>query len=290
MVTESRTNEILRGLRSLDPGEAWEQFMVEYASLIFQVVRHFERDPDHASDCFQFTCERLCENRFRRLGKFKENGAAKFSTWLRTVTRNLCLDWRRKQFGRRRVFRSIARLSSFDQEVFRCVHERGASIDEALGLIVPSFPQVTARLISESVARINQELSSSQLWLLSGRNASFPRQSLTEHDDAESAVEVIDQSPNPVARAAFAERRALLTRVLRRLPNRERLMLRLRFEEDLTLEQIATLLELGNAQRADRQIKEVLSRLRADLAALSTVDLGGKNSDSSVKVLRKKSV
>lgn len=41
--------------------------------------------------------------------------------------------------------------------------------------------------------------------------------------------------------------------------------MRLRFEEELTLEQIAKLLDLGNAQRADRQIKEVLARLRVEL-------------------------
>src|SRR5205814_9688368 len=112
-MAETPINKILKQLRS-EPEAAWTLFLHEYASLILQVVRHFERNSDQASDCFQFICERLCEDRCRRLRKFKPKGAATFSTWLRAVVRNLCLDWHRKQFGRRRVFRSISRLSDLD--------------------------------------------------------------------------------------------------------------------------------------------------------------------------------
>jgi RNA polymerase sigma factor (sigma-70 family) len=64
----------------------------------------------------------------------------------------------------------------------------------------------------------------------------------------------------------LSERRAALDRALEQLSKRERLLVRLRFEQELTLEQIANLLDLGNAQRADRQIKELLARLRVDLS------------------------
>lgn len=63
----------------------------------------------------------------------------------------------------------------------------------------------------------------------------------------------------------MAERRGALDRALDRLSKRERLLVRLRFEQELTLEQIAKLLDLGNAQRADRQIKEILARLREEM-------------------------
>ena len=41
--------------------------------------------------------------------------------------------------------------------------------------------------------------------------------------------------------------------------------MRLRFEQELTLVQIAKLLDLGNAQRVERQIKGVLGKLREEL-------------------------
>ena len=50
------------------------------------------------------------------------------------------------------------------------------------------------------------------------------------------------------------------------LSKRQRLLIRLRFEQELTLDQIANLLDLGNAQRVDRQIKDVLARLREVLS------------------------
>ncbi|MDX6290858.1 MAG: hypothetical protein QOH42_2657, partial [Blastocatellia bacterium] len=78
---------ILEQLRAGEPQEAWTQFLQQYSALVFQVVRHFEHNNDHAADCFQFVCERLSEKSFRRLHQFKVDGPAKFSTWLRAVVR-----------------------------------------------------------------------------------------------------------------------------------------------------------------------------------------------------------
>lgn len=161
---------ILRQLRSRDRHEAWNEFLDEYSALIFQVSRYFEKDLDRASDCFQFVCEKLSEDRFRRLLRFKPDGAASFSTWLRAVVRNLCLDWRRKEFGRPRRFRAISRLSGFDQEVFGCVYERGVSAEETLRLLQSKFPDVTSERVAESRERIEQELTTKQRWLLSVRS------------------------------------------------------------------------------------------------------------------------
>jgi DNA-directed RNA polymerase specialized sigma subunit len=45
----------------------------------------------------------------------------------------------------------------------------------------------------------------------------------------------------------------------------DRLLLQLRYEQELTLEQVARVLHLENAQQADRRIREVLSRLRTEI-------------------------
>src|SRR5205085_1351816 len=162
----------------------------------YQTVRRLEPDGDRASDCFQFVCEQLVKDKFRRLHAYDPTGPASFSTWLRAVVRNLCLDLRRKEFGRLRDFRSISRLTPVDKEV--------------------------------------------------------------------------------------------LGRALSRLTKPERLLVKLRFEDELTLEQIAGLLGLGNAQRADRQIKEVLARLRQDVDPTDDKNSGGKKSGASVKLLGKR--
>jgi RNA polymerase sigma factor (sigma-70 family) len=79
------------------------------------------------------------------------------------------------------------------------------------------------------------------------------------------SLEIVDPRPGPEALAVLEERKAALSRALDRLSKPERLLVRLRFEQELTLEQIARLLDLGNAQRADRRLKEILARLREEL-------------------------
>ena len=71
-----------------------------------------------------------------------------------------------------------------------------------------------------------------------------------------------DASPDPEARAIENERKRRLERAMKALSPSERLLIRLRFEEGVTLEKAAGLLGLGNAQKADRQVREILERLR----------------------------
>ena len=264
---EAPISQILQELGSTEPQEAWTRFLQEYSALILQVVRHFEQDVDDTSDCFQFVCEKLSKDRFRRLRRFRPEGPASFLTWLRAVVRNLCLDWRRRKFGRRRVFRSVSRLSTFDQEVFRCIYQRGASADETFLLLQNRFPDLTPKRLAESRERIEKELTANQRWLLGARFAQGALGTSATFEESEaSPLEIPDPRPDPEAQAALEESRAALGRSLARLSKRERLLVRLRFEQELTLEHIARLLGLGNAQRADRQIKDILARLRKEIS------------------------
>src|SRR5262245_43697951 len=142
--------QILNQLTSHDADQAWSDFLEEYSTLIYQVIRHFEPDADKASDCFQFVCEQLIKDRFRRLRQYKVGGTAKFSTRPRAVVRNLCVDWHRKETGRPRPFKSIAKLSTFDQQVFRLLYERGVTTEEGLQLLIPAFPNATEESLAES--------------------------------------------------------------------------------------------------------------------------------------------
>ncbi len=261
-MAETSVESILQQLRSSDPHQAWTQFLDEYASLIFQVSRYFESDLDRASDCFQFVCQKLSEDRFRRLLRFKLHGPATFPTWLRAVVRNLCLDWRRKEFGRQRRFRSIGRLSVFDQELFGCVYERRMSTQEALVCLGSRFPNVTLARIAESSGRIEAALTPKQRWALEIQAARRTPETLKQDT---ARVEIRDHQPDPEAQALLSERRKALDCALKKLSKRDRLVIQLRFEQELTLEQIARLVDLGNAQRADRQIKEILARLREEM-------------------------
>ena len=263
-------DDLLQNLNSSNASEAWERFLSEYSAHIYQVIRHFEQDADNAGDCFQFVCEQLIENQSRRLRKFKGDGSATFVTWLRAVVRNLCIDWHRKQFGRHRQFRSIARLSDFDREVYRLTYERAVSPEQSLVEVMGAFPGTTQKDIDESRARIEDSLTINQRWLLTNRTrrGKASESNGFKHGD-DPLAQVVDDSPSPEAIAISQQERAQLSKALRRLPPRDRLLIRLRFEEGLTLSEVGRLLDIGNAQRTDRQIKEVLESLRKLLNEVS---------------------
>lgn len=215
---EPRIVPILNALSSGAGEDAWAEFLRLYSPLVLKVSRLFARDSDHASDCFLFVCEGLARDRYRRLRRFRPEGPARFSTWLHAVTRNLCLDWWRREFGRHRVFGSVARRPRI--ELLEDVRND------------PEDPR--------------------------------PR-------------EVSDPGPDPETLAVESEQRASLALAVARLPAGDRLLIRLRFEQGLTLEQVARLTASGNAQAVDRRIRQILKQLGKEMAGGT-----GKSSASAV--------
>jgi RNA polymerase sigma factor (sigma-70 family) len=260
--------QILISLSSDELEEGWSEFLNLYSPLILQVVHQFETGEDRAADCFLFICEQLSANSCRRLRRFDPKGPAKFATWLRVIARNLCLDWRRKELGRPRVFRSVARLGLLDQQVFDCVYQRGMSLRRTLLSLQASHPGLTEEKLSDSLQRVRQSLTSHQLWLTGRRRSkvlSLERDPTAESEAME--IQLADRDPDPEALAALAEQRSALARALSRLEKEERLLLQLRYGEGLTLDQVSRLAGLGNPQRADRRIREILARLREEMGA-----------------------
>lgn len=263
---EGRLPAILEGLASGNSKAAWSEFLESYSPLVLQVVRLFETEADPVADCFVFVCDQLRRNGFRRLRRFRPDGAASFATWLRAVIRNLCLDWRRSELGRHRVFQSVARLPAIDQEIFRLHYDQRWSCEDTFALVRAHSPDLTPNQFSESLERIQESLSARQLWLLGTRNPKFELLEPVPNGSFTAAAQLRDSAPDPEELAQSRQQQEALVRALKGLPNPERLLIRLRYEEDLTLEQVARLTGLKDAQTADRRIREVLLRVRKEMA------------------------
>jgi RNA polymerase sigma factor (sigma-70 family) len=256
---------LLQRLASQEPPEAWGEFLTAYSPLIHQVIQVFERGPDLVGDCFLFVCEKLCHDQFRRLRRFKSDGRARFSTWLRVVVRNLCLDWHRQEFGRQQIFHTIARLTPLDQEVFRRVYIQNLTKEDCYFRLLEHYRELTLSLIEDSLNRIQQALTPRQLWLLQTRRpkAESLEDGTDEHEG--SSRQTTDPGPDPETLAAAKEQQAALESALGQLHASERLLLKLRFDQEMTLLGIARLMELKDAQTADRRIRDVLEKLRKKL-------------------------
>ena len=255
---------ILERLRSADAQAGWQEFLLQYSSVLFQTVRTFTDDEDEASDCFVHICEQLVRSGFRRLLQFKTGGAASFKTWLRVVARNLCCDWHRTKHGRLRPFKSVQNFSLLELEVYRCRYERRLSREETLQQLRLSWPAVNMEGLTDIEGRIENSLNPRQHWLLSGWKQRESGVSISESEEEtwDEVASAIDKGPNPERIAVDQQQRARLHKSVELLPPIERLIVHLRFQEELSLSEIAGLTGLGDAQRVHRQIAAILQKLR----------------------------
>lgn len=239
---------------------AWSEFLERYSGLIYHVVLTFDRDPDRSGNCYLFVCEQLSANDFRRLRKFKLAGAASFSTWLCAVARNLCLDWHRKEHGRYRVFRSLAQKSAADQALFELVFRQGLPLEEAREELGRRNINLSFAEVEERISELRRCVSSRQLWLLSSGNATAD--SIDSGEEGAYVGEPADPAPDPEALAALRETHAQVSAALASLSDSDRLLIRLRYQEGLTLQQVARLVGLKDAQTADRRLRDIMEHLR----------------------------
>jgi len=253
---------MLSALSSTERQSAWCAFLDRYSGLIYHVVLSFDRDPDRSGNCVLFVCEQLSASDFRRLRKFDQSGRATFSTWLCAVVRNLCLDWHRKEHGRHRVFGSIARRSALDQLLFEIVFKQGLSADEAREELGRRGIELSYAAVEERICELRRCLSSRQLWLLSSGNTV---QDSIDEEEGTYVIEPADPAPDPEALAALRETHKHVSAALTSLSDSDRLLVRLRYQEGLTLQQVARLVGLKDAQTADRRLRDIIDHLRQAL-------------------------
>jgi RNA polymerase sigma factor (sigma-70 family) len=265
-------------LRTAD--EEWDRFLTDHASLVLQVVHLFARDEDQVHDCFVFVCERLRQDNLRKLRKFKPDGAASFPTWLRAVVRNLCLDWLRTQHGRPRPYRSIERLSKLEREIFREVHMHGLTESEAFNTVKTLYPSLDWQGFRDCLVRIEKALSSHQSWLLATASPRLLSLSSSPRDShgVDKDTDIPDLDHDPEEDAARTEYLAALQQALEHLSKQERLVVRLRFEQELTLEQIARLTRLESARAVQAIIARALDSMREEISPVIAVPVSVKDS------------
>jgi RNA polymerase sigma factor (sigma-70 family) len=258
---DGSVRDLLERLDSDGAGAAWTEFLRQYSAVIMQMVRRFESDHGRTTDCFLYVCEQLSNDGFRRLRRFRADGPARFRTWLSAVVANLCVDWRRAQSGRFRPVRAIADLPKLDQLVYRCIYVRGMPRDECLYTLQTQFPDLTDRQLSEINARLFALLGYRQRWQLSVRRTDPLPIEDASADQGETAFQPVEPGPGPEDLSAHEQQRERLAAALARLSPQQRLLLRLRYEQGLTLEEVARLTRIPDPFRAHRQIQAALKSL-----------------------------
>ena len=265
---DSGIGALLEGLRSPNSRQTWTEFLERYSSVLFQTARAWADSEDTAADCYLHICQQLAHSGFRRLLKFRPDGRASFTTWLRVVARNLCFDWHRSQIGRHRPFKSLQRLSQLELEVYTCRITRGLSEGATLQQLQVTHPGVSVADLATIESRVQNSLSSHQQWILSTRQQPAASQTVAVlgEDTGQGVLDVADTRPDQETQMLTRQQHAQLKKYVAALPASERLLLQLRFEQELSLDEIARLTELGDAQRVHRHLATTLGKLRSKMS------------------------
>ena len=186
----------------------------------------------------------------------KFQGQSRLSTYLTTVVQRLFLDWLRAKKGRPRPSAEARRMGTVAVQLERLLYWDGFSFDEACRML-----------------RENQgvELSWRELEAMAGRLP--PRAIDRQHEGGERADELAGAVERPDEAALAKERGeeagrvvAVLEEALAELGPEDRVILRMRFEDDFTVADIARGLHLEQ-KPLYRRIEGLKVRLRRELEA-----------------------
>jgi RNA polymerase sigma factor (sigma-70 family) len=233
----------------------YQRLLLEHLALIDQIVRttgrrrHLSREQE---DFAGYVRLRLIEDDYAVLRKFQ--GRSTLRTYLIAVIERLSLDYCVERWGRWRPSAAAERLGPVAILLERLTHRDGHTLEEALEIIS----------IDRAAATSPGELR--DIW------AQLPTR-LTTSEVAEDAAATVSSDQTAEQNVEDTERRTSIVRLERTLkaafesiPDQDRVMLGLRYGQDLPIVEIARLTGISVPtlhRRLDRTIKELRRALTA---------------------------
>lgn len=227
--------------------QAWREFLTRYSNLILKILWQFDRDHDRVMEAYVAVCSRLAAEDFGLLRRFRDDSRLRdsdFPQWLSVVVRNLCLDRYRAETGRKRMPKALQRLTQAEQAVFKLYYWGGYSADEIrhhLGDRSNNHRGDVASVLEGIHRRLHRP-----------PRRTLPPAVIIPFDDARHHV-----SPEePVDWLDDVET------WLATLPREQRLIVRLRFWEDMSSAEIARVLHIRPSRRVYTILEGALRTLR----------------------------
>ena len=234
-------------------GRAPQDLFLTHLPLVERVIgftcrRHGLRE-EEGEEFASVVKTRLVEDGYAVFTKFQ--GQSKLSTYLTTVVQRLFLDWQRARRGRPRPSAEARRLGTVAIRLERLLYWDGFSFDEACRILRENhgvevswqeLEEVAGRLPPRVIERQHEGGERTE-WLAGGEGERPDEAALARERDAEAERVV-----------------AVLEEALEGLEAEDRLILRMRFEDDFTVADIARALHLEQKPLYPR-----IERLKRDL-------------------------
>lgn len=235
-----------------------ESVLAEHLQLIEEVIAAVcRRNSCSRDDCEEFAGTvklKLILNDYATIRKFQ--GRSSFRSYLAVVIQNLFRDFRNHQWGKWRSSAQAKRLGALALRLEELRHRAGYTLDEALTMLGAGTCGQPAEELKDLAARLPVR----------------SRRGLRSEGD-EALASIPAQEPDPEAELLGKERAAAAALLCSRLrvavgglPAEDRLLLRLRFEEGLSIAKIAHSLQLDQ-KSLYRRCERISRRLRATLRA-----------------------
>lgn len=222
------------------------QHLADIERVVSSVCRRAGMTDDQVEEFSAEVKLRLVENDYGLLRKFK--GRSGFPTYIAAVVKRMLLDYRSREWGKWHQSAEAQRLGEFAVMIERLLHRDGRTMDEAFGAITTAYPAVTRAEFETLASKLPQRVKRRLV-------------------DLEEAGQVAQRADNSLRDSMSATRiSAIVGRMIDRMPEDDQLLLRLRFDSEMTVAQIAR--SLHSEQPAlYRRLYRLFDELRRELTA-----------------------
>lgn len=258
------------------PASGGAELLAEHEAVIGRAIafvcrRH--RFDAHTADDFRGTVWlKLIDDDYAILTAFAHRSS--FATYISTVIQRLALDYRTHEWGKWRPSAAARHGGALAVDLEQLVVRDGRTLDDALQILAPRHGGSVTRASLESI--------------LAG---------LPQRDSRRVEVDVDAIDPGTIAKPASAEETLLegerrrtsarvaeiMSSLIAKLPEDDRLLFQLRFENGMTVAQIARALQIDQKlayRRIEKRMREMRGELlREGISARDALDLIGRDEE-----------
>lgn len=246
----------------------WHQFISDYSGLIYSVLRRYLFNEEEIRDVWVLIMERLIGG---SLAGYE--GRSALSTWLVFVARSTVFDHLRAVRGRREDPAGLEQLDDRARHVFQRFYHDGCTYEEVRHELDRSGELADGESLASILARIEDALSSRVLrrivWDLRATSAGVATGRMLEFlETAARESREQEKADNPELALFRKETGRTIERIrelMQELPETERRVLEMRYDDGWSAHRIADELELSGrrevytiANRAARRLRRLL--------------------------------
>ncbi|MBN2412708.1 sigma-70 family RNA polymerase sigma factor [candidate division KSB1 bacterium] len=257
-----------------NPEKGWKHFLECYNDLFMAIIKKYAFDYDAMMDMYTYILEKLKRDNYSRIiTYYKSKRQYRFEPWLAVTIRNCCIDWLRKQHGRKRVSGNIKELPLLDQLIYKYKFWFHYSDKTIYEIITTNYEHtITPEEIVSHIDKITTLVKKTksplihnnpQIFLINDKDVKPASQGTL------SGKEQKLQADQPDSLIISDDIKNIYKKIIAGLTVNENLLLNLYFYRGLTLEQIARILKIKNIWRVHRLLKKLLAKIKRELESYS---------------------